>query len=92
MSAKRYTDEQKAWYFKNIVDAGIPPASKKAMEMLLKEWGKAPSKSTLHYWTNPGEKQRKRARTQKYRKENIKIIVGRKLYNFRNICLLSCTS
>lgn len=83
MSGKRYTDEQKLWYFKNIVEAGIPGRSNLALDMMQQEWGKAPSKSTLQYWIDPREKEKLRNRTQKYRKENINIIVGKRLDTFR---------
>ena len=83
MSGKRYTDEQRLWYFKNIVEVGIPPTGKKALEILENEWGKAPGKATLQYWVNPGEKDRLQKRTQKYRTENINIIVGTRLEAYR---------
>ena len=83
MSGNRYTEEQKSWYFTNIVQAGIPPRGKLALEMMKQEWGKAPSKATLQYWVNPNEKEKLRERTQKYRKENVNKIVGERLWLFR---------
>ncbi len=83
MAGNRYTDEQKSWYFKNIVEAGIPPTGKLSLDMLKQEWGKAPSKATLQYWVNPNEKEKLRERKQKYRKENINTIVGNRLWLFK---------
>lgn len=83
MSGKRWKEEDKQWYFDNIVEVGIPRTSNLAREMMAEKFGKAPSKATLQYWTNPGEKERLRNRTQKYRKENIKIIVTNRLSQFR---------
>jgi len=83
MSGKRWSDDKKAWYFKNVVDAGVPRTSKKALEMMRERFGSAPSKATLQYWTVPEEKGKLQARTQKYRKENIFVIVGNRLDSFR---------
>jgi len=83
MAGNRYTDEQKSWYFKNIIEAGIPPTGKLSLDMLKQEWGKAPSKATLQYWVNPSEKKKLQARNQKYRKENINVIVGHRLTSFK---------
>ena len=83
MSAKRYTPEQKEWYFRNIVDKGIPPTGKQALAILKEEWGKAPSRSSLQGWVDPSQAQKTLNRTRKYRKENAKVIVGKRLDQFR---------
>ena len=83
MSGVRWSDEKKAWYFKNVVEAGIPPRGKKALEMMKNKFGAAPSKSTLQYWVVPEEKEKLAARTKKYRAENVTVIVGSRLDQFK---------
>ena len=83
MSGVRWSDEKKVWYFKNVVDAGVPRTGKKALEMLRNQFGAAPSKSTLQYWTVPEEKEKVANRTKKYRAENVAVIVGKRLDLFK---------
>tara|TARA_A100001011_G_scaffold42831_1_gene40376 strand:- start:351 stop:1091 length:741 start_codon:yes stop_codon:yes gene_type:complete len=72
------------WFFVTIVEAGIPPTGKLALEMVKEKTGRTISKSSIHYHVNPTGKQRVRERTQKYRANSPIVIIGQRLDGWRN--------
>ena len=82
-TGNRYTKEFWDWFFENIVEAGIPPTGKIALEMVKEKTGRTISKSSIHYHVNPTGKQRLRERTQKYRAQSPVVMMGKRLEMWR---------
>ena len=82
-NGRYYTKEFWDWFFENIVEAGIPPSGKIALEMVKEKTGRTISKSSIHYHVNPTGKQRLRERTQKYRATSPVVMIGQRLEKWR---------
>lgn len=78
----RYPEELWDLFFKEIVEEGIPPTGKKALQWLFDKTGNNVSKSTIQNHVNPVSRRNNVERTKTYRNSNTKIIISKKIGQF----------
>ena len=85
MQGSNYPQEVKDFYWKNVIDAGVPRTGAAARAIMVAEYGNSPSRSTFQYWWHgDSEREKVKARTIKYRTTNPAVIVGRRLDLFKS--------
>ncbi len=85
MQGSMYPQEVIDFYWKNVIDAGIPRTGAAARAIMVAEYGNSPSKSTFQYWWHgDSEREKIKARAVKYRTTNPSVIVGRRLDLFKS--------
>ena len=85
MQGSNYPQEVKDFYWKNVIDAGVPRTGAVARAIMVAQYGNSPSKSTLQYWWHgDSEREKIKVRTVRYRTTNPFVIVGRRLDLFKS--------
>ena len=78
----RYTEELWDLFFEEIVELGIPPTGKVALQWFYDKTGNNISKSTIQNRVNPVSRANNNERTIKNRSDNIKVILSKKIGQF----------
>jgi len=84
MQGSSYPQEVKDFYWKNVIDAGIPGTGAQARAIMVAEYGNSPAKATFYYWMKGDyAREQNKARAARLRKESPIVIVGKRLDKFK---------
>ena len=83
-TGRRYPQEVWDRFFIEVVEQGIPPTGIVSLDWWYKETGCKISKSAIQNKVNPYSRAANRNRTIKYRKENLRVIISHRLWEFKN--------